>query len=172
MKKGIWIIAIVILVGLTGFFFARRGNLEGSAPAADGEALPEIQLQTYDGKPFPLADLKGKPAVINAWATWCPFCKEELPAFGEAKQKFGDKIAIVAIDRAESLKDARAFSDGVPMGAGLIWLLDPNDSFYRSIGGFSMPETIFVDQNGVIKFHKRGPMDAAEIASHIEDLLK
>jgi len=52
----------------------------------------------------------------------------------------------------------------------LIFLLDPKDTFYKSIGGFAMPETLFVNSDGTINFHKRGPMRAEEIRQRVSEL--
>lgn len=129
-------------------------------------------MKDYNGKTVSLADFSGKPLVINSWAAWCPFCRDELPDFSQAQKEFTDKVVIIAIDRAESLETAKKYSDELGVTNELIFLLDPKDSFYQSIGGFSMPETIFVDKEENIRDHKRGPMDIDEIREKIEALLK
>lgn len=118
-----------------------------------------------------LADFAGKPLVINSWAAWCPFCREELPAFAAVQEEFGDRVVIIAVDRAEPLETAKRYSDELGVTGKLIFLLDPDDSFYRSIGGFSMPETILVDREGNIREHVRGPIDAAELKRRLLPLL-
>lgn len=132
---------------------------------------PIFRLQDYSGKTISLADFPGKPLVINSWAAWCPFCRQELPDFTAAQKEFGDRIIIIAIDRAEGLGTAKKYSDELGVTGNIVLLLDPSDSFYKSIGGFSMPETIFVDKDGFIHEHKRGPMDIDEIRQKIEKIL-
>ena len=90
--------------------------------------------------------------------------------FAAAQKEFGDDVAIIAIDRAESRKTAKKYTDELGV-TNLIFLLDPSDSFYQSIGGFSMPETIFVDRDGNIAERKRGPMEIKEIREKIQKLL-
>jgi len=135
------------------------------------DKAPDFALQDYAGKTVKLADLTGKPIIINSWAAWCPFCKKELSDFVAAQKEFGDKVVIIAIDRSESLAVAKGYTDQQGITDNLLFLLDPSDSFYQSIGGFSMPETIFVDTDGNIVFHKRGPMDINEIRDKIGNLL-
>ncbi len=53
----------------------------------------------------------------------------------------------------------------------IIFAIDKTDSFYTSIGGFAMPETVFYDSKGSIVFHKRGSMDLAEMKGHLDELL-
>lgn len=136
-----------------------------------GERAPDFALRDYDGKTVRLADFAGKSLVINIWAAWCPFCRKELVDFAAVQKEFGDKAVIIAIDRAESREVAKKYSDALGVTGDLIFLLDPSDSFYQSIGGFSMPETIFIDKNGAIVDHKRGPMDANEIRQKISNIL-
>ncbi len=110
--------------------------------------------------------------MINSWAAWCPFCREELKDFSTVQEELRDNVVIIAVDRAEPLAVAKQYTDELGVTGELVLLLDPNDSFYRSIGGFSMPETIFVDANGNIQFHKRGPMPLSEIRLRISKLLE
>ena len=118
-----------------------------------------------------LSDFSGKIIVVNSWAVWCPFCKKELGDFARLQEEFKNDIVVVAIDRQESLKIAKGFTDSEGITRDLIFLLDPSDSFYRSIGGFSMPETIFVDKEGNIVIHKRGPMEFEEMKEKILSML-
>ncbi len=144
-----------------------------SAPVGQPSLDPSLKLtfKDYNGKTVNLADFVGKPLVINAWASWCPFCRQEIPDFVTAQKEFGDKVVIIAINRQESLTTAKGYTDTQGTSNGLVFLLDPSDSFYKSIGGFSMPETVFVDKNGNIADHKRGPMDINEIRQKISKIL-
>lgn len=157
------VIAFAVVGGIAGIFLLGRGP---SAPSslADGERpAPDLTFRDYEGKEVALSDFRGRPMVVNSWAAWCPFCVDELVDFTRLQEEFGDKITVVAIDRAEPLATARGFSDKAGVTGKIVLLLDPADSFYSSIGGFSMPETIFVDENGLIKDHKRGPMTLEEM---------
>lgn len=147
------------------------GSTEHAPVVATSSDLPNLTLTTAAGETVQLHDYFGTPLVINAWATWCPFCVKELPDFVTAQEQFGDQVRIIAIDRAESAEAAVGYTDDLGISDQLTFLLDESDSFYRAIGGFSMPETIFVTANGEIQFHKRGPMPLDEINQRIADLL-
>ncbi len=131
---------------------------------------PNFSLKDSNGNTVNLADFEGKSIIVNSWAVWCPFCVKELEDFAKLQQEFGAKITIIPIDRAESLELTKSYTDDLGVTDTLIFLLDPKDSFYRSIGGFSMPETIFVDGEGNILFHKRGPMTFEEMKQKVEKL--
>lgn len=161
------IIAVVFLLS-SGVAKRQAANVVTEEDRLD--KAPAFSLQNYEGEIVRLSDFEGQPLVINSWAAWCPFCVEELPAFAAAQKEFGDQVIIIAIDRAEPLETAKKYTDELDVTNDLVFLLDPDDSFYRSIGGFSMPETIFVDAAGNILQHKRGPMDLEEIRRRILEL--
>ena len=135
------------------------------------DKVPDLSFSDYNGKTVRLADFSGKPLVINSWAAWCPFCVGEIDDFAQVQKELSDSVTIILIDRAESLSVAKKFTDDLGVGDDLILLLDSRDSFYTTIGGFAMPETLFINSDGTIDFHKRGPMEAAEIKTRIEKLL-
>ncbi|MBI2038042.1 MAG: TlpA family protein disulfide reductase [Candidatus Magasanikbacteria bacterium] len=176
MKKTLIVSGIVAVVVIFAVFLLRK-NIS-TQPVVDQKAAsrlepaPNFNLKDYNGKIVSLKDFIGKPLVINSWAAWCPFCRQELPDFALAQKEFGDKVVIIAIDRAESLGVAKGYTDQQGTTDKLILLLDPSDSFYQSIGGFSMPETIFVDKNGQIIEHKRGVMAIEEIREKILKLIQ
>lgn len=182
MKITLIILGVVVLVVAGGLLISKTGQHQSMAPSstttqtepspsAKSEKAPDFHLQDYNGKTVNFADFTGKSLVINSWASWCPFCRQELPDFAAAQKEFGGQVIIIAIDRAESLAVAKGYTDQQGTTNALLFLLDPSDSFYQSIGGFSMPETIFVDKNGAVVDHKRGPMDINEIRQKIQKLL-
>ena len=66
--------------------------------------------------------------VINAWAAWCPFCKDELPDFAAVQQEFAGDVVFIAIDRAEPLSVAKRYTDELGVTDDMIFLLDPKDT--------------------------------------------
>ncbi|MBI2640625.1 MAG: TlpA family protein disulfide reductase [Candidatus Sungbacteria bacterium] len=165
--RGYGIIGIVVAAVLI-FVFLRLWNRQADTAVLYRQA-PGFALQDYNGREVKLSDFRGKAVLINVWSSWCPFCKEELLVLAEVQKEFGDKITIAAIDRTEPLEIAKKYSDQLGITDKFIFLLDPSDVFYQSIGGFSMPETIFVDKEGMIVFHKRGPMRANEVRRRVQE---
>ncbi len=91
--------------------------------------------------------------------------------FAAVQETFGDEVVFVAINREESLETAKKYSDGLGVTGRMIMLLDPDDSFYTSIDGISMPETLFVNRDGYVVTHRRGPMDLEETRTRVQDLI-
>ncbi len=184
MKFFLGFFAVVVLVvagifwyGATGLPDApviqdgqEQGIWKNNGPATNPELVPDLSFEDYQGNVVALRDLIGKPLVVNSWATWCPFCKKELPDFAQVQEIFGDEVLIVAIDRAESLEQAKAYTDEHGITDKLLYLLDPDDTFYTTISGFSMPETLFVNSEGIIEHHRRGIIDAVELDARIRQL--
>ena len=181
MKFGI-ITIIVIGAVVGGFLLFSKGGDSPTTKDAEGNTLvnkvkiadkvPDFKLKDYDGNEVSLGDFKGKNIIVNSWAVWCPFCVRELKDFAELERDLGDDITIIAIDRAESLEKVKGYTDDLDVTHDIVFLLDPSDSFYRSIGGFSMPETLFVDGDGNILLHKRGPMTFDEMRQKANELFK
>ncbi len=171
--KSYLFIGIVILIVLGGVFLVTRD--QGEKPRSgtnDFDSFASISLVDYDGNLISLEEFRGTPLIVNSWAVWCPFCREELADFAALQQEFGDSIIVIAVDRQESLKKAKGFTDELGITDDMLFLLDSSDAFYKSIAGFSMPETIFVNSVGEIIVHKRGPMDLSEMREHVNKILE
>jgi len=175
MNKTYVVVALVgLIIAGSALWYGSQRSHSDSEEAAGGALslgnLSGINLTDLAGEPVELSDYAGKPLVVNAWATWCPFCIEELPAFVDVQDELGESVTIIAIDRGESASTATEFIDQLDLGDELVMLLDPSDSFYAKVGGFSMPETLFFNSDGTLGFHKRGPMDTIEIKQRITSL--
>jgi len=159
--------AVVVLVG-----FGLFKNVQNDSGVGGDDNRPDIAaIQPSDTTPYTdldgnsvsLDQFKGKPLVINTWATWCPFCVNELPDFGELAREFGDDVVVIAMNRREDSARQKAFINSISDTSGIIFWSDDSDFFYKKVGGFSMPETVFYDKDGNVSFHKRGFMALAEM---------
>jgi thiol-disulfide isomerase/thioredoxin len=167
-------IAIVglIIAGLVAFVVFSDQNKGQTSDGTNGfDGLAQIIFVNYDGKEISLEQFRGKPLVINSWAVWCPFCRQELPDLAQLQEELKDSVTVIAIDRRESLSKAKGYTDDLGITGDMLFLLDQSDAFYRSIGGFSMPETIFVESDGEVVVHKRGLMDLDEMREHAQKIL-
>lgn len=144
-------------------------ELSDIAQTQRGETLPYTDMV---GRPVDLDGYEGTPLIINAWASWSPFSREELQDFARLKSEYGDHIEIIAINRGESDTVARAFLERIGNPSGVVFLLDDSDTFYKSTDGFSMPETVFYDVYGNSVFHKRGSLTFEEMKERVEGLLE
>lgn len=171
MRKLPLIVFVIFLAFLTGASFSSKKNQKDLSKNLSLQTFPDVKLVDYQGRAVELEQFKGKPLVINSWASWCPYCRTELPRFVKLQTEFKDNLIIIAVDRAEPASLAKKYTDNLKISDKLIFLVDPNDDFYRRIGGTVMPETIFVNKAGEIVYHHRGEMQEEEMRQKIQEIL-
>lgn len=167
MKKSFFIFTALIAIVVGAYFFTPGKNID-SVPAEENPEPVEIVLRAYGGSEVRLSSFRGTPVILNIWASWCPYCKNEFRDFAVLQEEVGDRVRIIAVNRGETEDVTKAYLDNLGLTGKLIFLLDPADSVYKKFGGFSMPETLFIDRDGFIKEHKRGPMDKTEMRRRIQ----
>lgn len=143
---------------------------ESSPSTKSFPAAPRFTLKDYDGNDVSLVDFSGQPVVINTWATWCPFCRDELPDFADVGDEFAGQVPIVAINRGEPRQTAKDWTDVYRLTDRITFLLDPTDAWYEATGGFGMPETLFIDKDGRVRSHARGPITKDEFRRLVQAL--
>lgn len=166
----LFLAGLAISLGLgAASYIVHRYSVKG-APSFRREY--DLVLKNYEGADVRLASFKNRVLIVTAWASWCPYCKTEIEHLAAATESFKGDVQVVGINRAESLADAKVFSDALVGAAGVQFFLDPNDSFYKEMGGYAMPETLFIDPYGHVLFHQRGPMAEELVRQKVADLLK
>ena len=142
-------------------------GLSNEAPKV-GRTAPDFVLPDLNGVKIRLSDLRGKPVVLNFWATWCGYCVEEMPLLQQVYDKrAGDGLVILAINSGET--GARAGEFIKTNGYSFTVLLDRYQDvvpFYKVSG---LPVTFFIDAEGVIRDIKVGAFVSTE---QIENSLK
>lgn len=121
-----------------------------------GQRLPNFNLETIDGEKVSLNDYRGKVVFVNFWATWCPFCVDEIPDLERAFEEYGGDVAILGINRAESLQKQTGFLSDLQLRPTYPLLLDPSDNLAGAYGVVVMPTTFILDREGVITQVKLG----------------
>ena len=174
------IILAIIIVGVAVSFLVLRNGSPETVETADGELrvgtrignlAPDFELSDYDGRTVALSDFRGqKPAFVNFWASWCPFCVEEMPLMADIQERHGKQYVTVAVNRGESLEAAKEFSDKIGVTGRMILLLDRQDSVYGRFNGFGMPYSVFIDKDGVIRDIKIGPLTEEELEGKLSKL--
>jgi len=90
---------------------AAASDMAKLTKAFAGTPEPATPIIDADGKTLTLADFKGRPVLVNLWATWCAPCRKEMPSLAKLKATYGDKLLIIPIsmDKAPEREKARAF---------------------------------------------------------------
>lgn len=140
-------------------------------PAADARfPLPERTVEGFaGGPPVDLARYRGRPLVLNFWATWCPPCVGEMPDFDTVAQEVADEVAFLGVDVQDAPRRAEPFV--AELGITYDLAVDPDRELFSEVGGFGMPTTLFVDAEGTVVHRATGPLDGqalrAAIAEHL-----
>lgn len=120
------------------------------ASKLQGQAAPAFALVDLNGKKVSLADFKGKPVLVNFWATWCGPCKLEMPWLEEFSRKYaGQGLVVLGIAADDAPKNVIA---SVAKKAGATYpILLKDDKVENLYGGVEyLPETFYVGQNGKV----------------------
>jgi cytochrome c biogenesis protein CcmG/thiol:disulfide interchange protein DsbE len=133
----------------------------GAAPTVGAPAIA-FDLKTLDGKPAGPAAFRGKPLVINFFASWCDPCREEMPLINELAVKgkqAGFNVLGVAVE------DTRAAVAEYAKEAGLLFpiALDLNSAMKRAYRIFGPPATFFIDSDGMIRDIILGPASSERL---------
>ncbi|MCP3783730.1 TlpA family protein disulfide reductase [Micromonospora sp. A3M-1-15] len=136
----------------------------GPAPSgAPGDPLPDLALSCFTGgAPVNVREIKG-PAVINVWASWCPPCRKELPAFQRLSERAGGRFQVIGVNSRDSRGGAQSI--GEDFGVRFPMLVDQGDAFERALGRNAFPLTVLVDADGRIRHtDSTGALDDARLA--------
>ncbi|AVJ28271.1 TlpA disulfide reductase family protein [Achromobacter spanius] len=130
--------------------------------------LTQLQLQDMDGGPLALSAFQGKPTVINLWASWCPPCRREMPAFQAAQAAHPD-VNFVFLNQGETAPEvAQYLLEHAPALRNV--LRDPASDASRQLSNHGLPATLFLDANGRVVDLRVGELSAATLAQRLETL--
>ena len=125
--------------------------------------LPDLELLSLTGQPTALHSLKGKPVVLNLWASWCPPCRREMPAFEQAQKKFPDAV-FVMVNQGERPEQVVRFLQAQGLDLSHV-LLDPSSSAMKTLGARGLPSTYFFDAQGQLAYAHVGELTLGAISS-------
>jgi thiol-disulfide isomerase/thioredoxin len=136
------------------------------------ELLYGLSFDDSKGKPFALASLKGKPVVINFWATWCAPCIEEMPELNAWHVELAGKAEIIGIG-IDSAANITQFSEKSPVRYPLLVAGMGGTELSRLLGNASsaLPYTLVIDTNGMIRHTVLGRFNLAELKGKMAPLL-
>ncbi len=174
MSRMVWslLLGLAVVLGAAGIWAGRvpqgsAGPPSGLPPApAVGHPAPEVSLTTVAGETFTLSALRGKPVVLNFWATWCPPCRAELPELQAAHERYAGEVIIAGVNQAEPPASVIAFAGQVGLSFPLP--LDVRGDVSRQYAVRSLPTTFFIDRDGIIRRIQIGPVTEATLAQALQ----
>lgn len=162
-----WKGALILLGGLTlglslGFLVYVSGGHPAtgagesvvSAPPTVGAMAPDFDLPLLNGGQKKLSSLRGKPVVINFWATWCLPCKEEMPLLEKYAAKYSDRLVVLGVNSGEAESLIQPYTS--ELGISFPILLDHDERVTDQYFVRNFPITFFVDGQGIIRGQSLG----------------
>lgn len=172
--------AIWLLIAGIAWTFLSRTPADSMAQAGpppnprEGFSAPDFTLDLLGGGTVTLSDLRGKPVVLNIWATWCPPCRKEMPAIEKVYRSYKD-LGLVVIGLNLTSQDSEPAVSAFIQQLDLTFpiALDRDGSVGDRYQLMGLPTTFFIDRQGVIQaVVVGGPMSETLIQSKVEALLQ
>jgi cytochrome c biogenesis protein CcmG, thiol:disulfide interchange protein DsbE len=135
----------------------------------EGKPAPAFRLKVLDrGDEISLDSLKGRPFVLNFWASWCGPCKLEAAVLDWGSKQFSQEVSFFGVVHGDTEENARGFLSRYP--ASYPQLLDPSSGTSVDYGIAGVPETYFIDKSGVIRHKHIGPIDPKTLMAQVRAL--
>ncbi len=160
--------AVVVLTGLLAF---DAGSWPAAAAESERPSAPEWTLTDVNGATVQSSDFKGKVVLLDFWATWCPPCRDEIPAFVELQEEYGDEgLVVVGVSLDEGgpavvKRFMKRFKMNYPVVMG-------NQKIANDFGGIrGIPTTFVLDREGRIVSKHVGFAEKAVFEREVKALL-
>ena len=168
-------VALVLVLVVAGVLYRNlSGSIDsdnlGSQAPQNGEQqngentptlAPDFTVLDANGKEVQLSDFRGKPVVVNFWATWCGYCVQEMPSFEEVYQEMGEDIHFLMINVTDGVQETMDKASAFIADSDYTFPVyyDTQYSATLTYGAYSLPMTFFFDAEGYAVAQAKGAID-------------
>lgn len=147
-----------------GVFLDRNADIHLDEERPDlGFRAPDFELADLTARTVKLSELRGKPVLLNFWASWCPPCRKEMPDLQEFAEKYGAHIHVIGVNWNDQLQTVKEFLDQYRVT--YTNLLDTNGKVIVRYGLTGLPTSFFIDEDGIIRGKWFGEMNTADMVA-------
>lgn len=181
MKKLIlWVLILGVAVGGAYLLYdrlapkaeAEGGGAETQTPETEKEKIeaPDFTVYDKDGNEFKLSDFAGKPVLINFWASWCTYCKAEMPDLDTVYGEYKDKVMFLIVNATDGQRETVETGNQYIADQGYAFPVyyDTDQSAVYAYGATSLPSTVFIDAEGYVYAGYRGALDADAFRENLD----
>lgn len=165
----------LILIAVSGYFIldgAAAQNDLSTVPVRVDFPAPELTLTDLSGTTRSLDDYRGQVILVNLWATWCPPCKEEMPALQAFHNKYNnDGFAVIAINDGDPIADVIQFVNDYQLTFP-IWLDPTYIATEDAFKTLNLPSSFVIDRNGIIRLQWVGEVDRKILEEFVTPIIK
>ena len=169
------LIVVALLVSALTFYIRYERSHEISEETQRlfaGEAESVTYTDTV-GNPVGLEQYLGKVLIVTSWASWSPFTTTDLTQLNDLMTKYDrSKVVALGINRMETRDQAQRYMTTMPEFPNVVLVIDTADHFYKSVGGYAMPETLVFNQKGEVIEHIRGTIVKDNLEVLVDSLLE
>lgn len=168
--KRITTVVVLLIFGLwVAYLLLGTGGKSTGNGIPNGAKAPDFELKTTDGKVIKLSDYKGKPVMLNFFATWCPPCRAEMPALQEVYAEYESKgFVIIAVNLNESNLAVNSFRDKYKLTFPIV--IDTDDRVSRTYEIVPLPTSYFINKDGVVVGKWTGEISKDKLTSYAKML--
>lgn len=162
-KKLVPIFVIIAALGVIGFLMNGLGE---KASANPGDQAIEFELKDINGQVYKLSDFKGKPVVLNFFATWCQPCIDEAPELEAFGKEYQDAQLIIIAKGESKMRMEKYIKES---DSKLLYVLDTKEETSKEYNVIGQPDTLILNQEGVIVERFTGPTTKQRLIEIIEE---
>ena len=176
-KVIIGLLLLIVVLAVASFAYTRLStSYEPEQISTSGESFKkadDFTVVNQDGQIAKLSDFKGKPTIVNFWATWCGPCKSEMPAFENIYTRYKDDVNIMMVNMTdntnETVKKVKNFIS--QSGYTFPVFFDTSAQAAKSYRVTSIPMTLFIDKNGNLINSHTGAMTEKMLNNYVIQLI-
>jgi len=175
------ILSLVLLIGCSSGSADVEENSDIEEPLEESEVdsedteeeekvyAPDFTLTSMADETYTLSEFQGKKVIVNFWATWCPYCVDEMPDLTKLAQDYEDDLVVLAVNVDESKSKIQDFLDENP-NIDLNILLDPKGKTAGAYGANALPLTIGINSDGSVETGYPGMLNYEQMVGMYEML--
>lgn len=154
-RPGLRLSGVFVLVVAVGLAIGWLVGSTNATVAEVGSPAPDFTVELIEGETFTLSETRGRPVVLNFWASWCNPCREEIPDISAYAESHPD-VSVIGVAVTDIEEDSRAFAEEIGAGYPLALGTPEVEDAYPIFG---LPNTVIIDEAGLITHIYEGIVD-------------